>query len=106
MITGADLSNLGEQAFQKLREAVYTHNVAVLKDQGELLPAKQFEFVHRFDPDSNPKHGFGTGKGVKELGDLGVGQSLCTEFISVQTLMNVTWSYRKSRSITSLVQVE
>jgi alpha-ketoglutarate-dependent taurine dioxygenase len=72
IISGVDLNNLDEEAFQKLREAVYTHSVIVLKGQKDLSPAKQFDFVHRFDPDANPAHGFGYGKSTKELGNLGV----------------------------------
>jgi hypothetical protein len=64
---------LDEESFQVVRKAVYTHGVVVIKEQHDLLPAKQFEFVKRFDPETNPKHGFGSGKSVKELGDaLGV----------------------------------
>jgi hypothetical protein len=64
---------LDEESFQAVREEVYIHGVVVVKGQQDLLPAKQFEFVKRFDPTTNPKHGFGSGKRVKELGDaLGV----------------------------------
>jgi hypothetical protein len=52
---------------------VYRHGVVVIKGQNDLLPTKQFDFVKRFDPTTMPKHGFGSGKRVKELGDaLGV----------------------------------
>lgn len=72
VVSGVDLNNLDEESFQILREAVYTHSVIVIKDQHNLVPAKQFELVHRFDPDANPSHGFGYGKSTNELGNLGV----------------------------------
>jgi alpha-ketoglutarate-dependent taurine dioxygenase len=72
VVTGADLNDLDESSFQCLRNAVYTHSVIVIKSQHNLLPAKQFEFVHRFDPDAKPSHGFGYGKSTAELGNLGV----------------------------------
>jgi hypothetical protein len=71
-VTGADLNDLDEESFQTLRSAVYTHSVIVINGQHNLRPAKQFEFVHRFDPDANPSHGFGYGKSTAELGNLGV----------------------------------
>lgn len=67
-----DLNNLDDDTFAAVREAVYKNSVVVLKNQHDLHPAKQFEFVSRFDPDAKPTHGFGYDKGVKELGNLGV----------------------------------
>jgi hypothetical protein len=72
IMTGADLNNFDDEVFEKLREAVYTYSVVIIKGQQDLLPSKQFDFVHRFDPDANPTHGFGYGKSTKELGNLGV----------------------------------
>jgi hypothetical protein len=63
---------LDDESFAKLREAVYTHSVVIIQGQKDLLPAEQFDFVRRFDPDTRPAHGFGYGKGTKELGNLGV----------------------------------
>ncbi len=73
IVEGADLNNLDDESFAILREAIYTHSVVVIHGQEGLLPAKQFDFVRRFDLDSTPQHGFGYGKGTKELGNLGVG---------------------------------
>ncbi|EXJ84219.1 hypothetical protein A1O3_04886 [Capronia epimyces CBS 606.96] len=71
VITGVDLNDLDDKSFAVLREAVYTHSVVVIEGQENLLPANQFGFVQRFDPDASPQHGFGYGKSTKELGKLG-----------------------------------
>jgi len=43
-----------------LRETIYVHQVVVIKGQHDLVPAKQFEFLHRMDPNAEPVHGTGT----------------------------------------------
>ncbi|KAK4863983.1 hypothetical protein LT330_010193 [Penicillium expansum] len=59
-ITGVDLNNLSDEDFQIVRNAIYTHKVVVVKGQDDLVPLKQFEFVHRLDPDAEGVHGFDT----------------------------------------------
>ncbi|KAK4502666.1 hypothetical protein PRZ48_006092 [Zasmidium cellare] len=68
-ITGIDLNDVDETSFATLRHAVYTHNVVIVKHQDNLLPSKQFELIKRFDPGATPKHGFGNGEKLKELGN-------------------------------------
>ena len=72
-VRGVDLNNLNEADFLALKKALYTHSVLVIKDQHDLLPAKQFDLNARFDPDAQPTHGLGYGKTLKELGNLAVG---------------------------------
>lgn len=72
---------MDELSFQTLRAAIYTHGIVVIKDQQDLLPVKQFEFTRRFDPEAQSKHGFGTDKSSKELGNLGVRQVLYRQVI-------------------------
>ena len=67
-MTGTDLNNLDDDSLKILREAIYTHKVIVVKGQQELIPAKQFEFVCRLDPDAAPVHGIGTPKQFKATG--------------------------------------
>ncbi|KAJ5207578.1 Taurine catabolism dioxygenase TauD/TfdA [Penicillium cf. viridicatum] len=59
-ITGIDLNNLSDQDFQVVRNAIYTHKVVIVKGQAGLAPLKQFQFVHRLDPDAEGVHGFDT----------------------------------------------
>lgn len=72
VVKGVDLNDLDDESFQILRNALYTHSVLVLESLKDFPPVKQFELVHRFDPDANPTHGMGYGKSTKELGNLGV----------------------------------
>ncbi|KAI1373805.1 hypothetical protein F4677DRAFT_189645 [Hypoxylon crocopeplum] len=55
-ITGVDLNDLDEPSFQAIREAIYRHNVVVVRDQHALHPTKQFEFMSRLDPAAPAKH--------------------------------------------------
>ncbi|KAF1808453.1 Clavaminate synthase-like protein [Eremomyces bilateralis CBS 781.70] len=70
-ITGVNLNDLDDGSFEKIREAIYVHNVVVVKGQHDLLPTKQFELVHRLDPDAPAEHGFRTTEqGKKSTGIL------------------------------------
>jgi alpha-ketoglutarate-dependent taurine dioxygenase len=72
-ITGVDLNHLSEEDFQTIRSAIYVHKVVVVKGQRDLLPAKQFDFVHRLDPAADRVHGFDTDDVTDETsGVLGV----------------------------------
>lgn len=64
---------MSEEDFQVIRNAIYTHKVVVVKGQHDLVPLKQFEFVHRLDPDAQRVHGFDTKDVTDEtIGVLGV----------------------------------
>ncbi|PYH79283.1 alpha-ketoglutarate dependent xanthine dioxygenase [Aspergillus uvarum CBS 121591] len=62
-ITGVDMNNLTDVEFRLIREAIYTHQVVIVKGQEKLKPINQFEFVRRLDPEANPVHGFLTDDG-------------------------------------------
>ncbi|KUJ07214.1 Clavaminate synthase-like protein [Mollisia scopiformis] len=66
IVTGLDLKNLDDASFKALEDAIYTHKVVVVKDQQDLVPLKQFELIHRFDPDTKPVHGFGDPDAYKD----------------------------------------
>lgn len=59
-ITGVDLNEVDDATFEQLRQAIYEHQLVIIRDQRALLPLKHFEFVHRFDPEAKPVHGHGT----------------------------------------------
>ncbi|KAL2828963.1 hypothetical protein BDW59DRAFT_178627 [Aspergillus cavernicola] len=59
-VTGVDLNHLSNEDFDVIRQAIYTHKVVIVKDQHDLLPVKQFDFVYRLDPDAEEVHGFAT----------------------------------------------
>lgn len=64
---------MSDEDFQVIRNAIYTHKVVVVKEQHDLVPLKQFEFVHRLDPDAQKMHGFDTKDVTDEtIGVLGV----------------------------------
>ncbi|KAL5343004.1 alpha-ketoglutarate dependent xanthine dioxygenase [Aspergillus crustosus] len=66
IITGSDLNNLDELTFQTIREAIYTHNVVIIKGQQDKLPINQFNFVQRLDSEAHIEHGWGTTKEAEE----------------------------------------
>jgi xanthine dioxygenase len=49
-VSPGDVAGLSDADFAALEHAVYTHNVVVVRGQGELSPADQFELTRRFDP--------------------------------------------------------
>lgn len=66
---------MSDEDFQIVRNAIYTHKVVVVKGQDDLVPLKQFEFVHRLDPDAEGVHGFDTKDVTDEtIGVLGVSE--------------------------------
>jgi alpha-ketoglutarate-dependent taurine dioxygenase len=48
-----------DEDVQRLKEAVWTHKVVVVKGQKDLEPRKQWELVTRFDPDAEQVHSHG-----------------------------------------------
>jgi alpha-ketoglutarate-dependent taurine dioxygenase len=59
-IAGVDLNQLSDADFEIIRNAIYVHKVVVVKGQHNLIPAKQFDFVHRLDPAADRVQGFDT----------------------------------------------
>ncbi|RDW70555.1 TauD/TfdA family dioxygenase [Aspergillus mulundensis] len=50
VIANADLENLTDDDFTTIRQALYTHQVLVFKNQHHLTPKAQYELTRRFDP--------------------------------------------------------
>jgi xanthine dioxygenase len=50
VITRVDINNLTDADFDVIRNALYTHQVIVLKGQAAATPKAQFELTNRFDP--------------------------------------------------------
>jgi xanthine dioxygenase len=49
-VTLDSVAKLSEAEFQELADAVFTHQVVVVRGQGALSPREQFELTRRFDP--------------------------------------------------------
>ncbi|KAA8913776.1 hypothetical protein FN846DRAFT_928594 [Sphaerosporella brunnea] len=55
---GVELNTLNDTDFEVLREALYNHQVVIIKNQSGASPRAQYEFTRRFDPVStNYGHG-------------------------------------------------
>jgi alpha-ketoglutarate-dependent taurine dioxygenase len=59
-IEGVDLNEVSEEDFQKIKAAVYEHQLVIIRKQQALKPQNHFDFVHRFDPEAPAIHGHGT----------------------------------------------
>ncbi|KAH7034554.1 alpha-ketoglutarate dependent xanthine dioxygenase [Microdochium trichocladiopsis] len=59
VVPNANLENLTDADFEVIREALYTHQVVVFKNQQGLSPKAQFELTRRFDPSATS---YGHGK--------------------------------------------
>lgn len=46
--------------FSILEEALYKHQVLILRDQSHVTPKAQYELTQRFDPNASPSYGHGT----------------------------------------------
>jgi xanthine dioxygenase len=49
-VSPGSLARLSDEAFAVLERAVFTHQVVVVRGQGELSPQDQFELTRRFEP--------------------------------------------------------
>ncbi|EXF83702.1 TfdA family Taurine catabolism dioxygenase TauD [Colletotrichum fioriniae PJ7] len=58
-ISNADIENLTDADFDVIREALFKHQVLVIKNQGHASPKAQFEITQKFDPDSGDNYGHG-----------------------------------------------
>ncbi|KAF4983368.1 hypothetical protein FZEAL_1220 [Fusarium zealandicum] len=56
-ISGTDRSS--DADFNVIREAFFTHQVLVFKDQSHLSPRAQYEITQRFDPEAGGSYGHG-----------------------------------------------
>ncbi|KAI8997329.1 hypothetical protein BDB01DRAFT_713627 [Pilobolus umbonatus] len=57
VVTELDLENLTDEDFNKLYDAVFTHQVVVVKKQSHVTPKTQYELTKRFDPNNINKYG-------------------------------------------------
>ncbi|TKY85306.1 hypothetical protein EX895_005468 [Sporisorium graminicola] len=60
-ICGADLENISAADFDVIRNALYTHQLVVFKDQAQLSAEAQYNLTRLFDPESES---YGHGKAV------------------------------------------
>ncbi|KAH7319588.1 hypothetical protein B0I35DRAFT_408390 [Stachybotrys elegans] len=58
-VTNVDIENLSDADFQLLHEALFTHQVLVLKNQSHATPRAQYEVTQRFDPSASASYGHG-----------------------------------------------
>ncbi|OHE94935.1 TfdA family Taurine catabolism dioxygenase TauD [Colletotrichum orchidophilum] len=58
-VSNADIENLTDADFDVIREALFKHQVLVIKNQGHVSPKAQFEITQKFDPDSGENYGHG-----------------------------------------------
>ncbi|KAI8625875.1 hypothetical protein F5Y19DRAFT_488852 [Xylariaceae sp. FL1651] len=57
--SNADIENLTDADFAVIRDALFTHQVLVFKNQGHASPKAQFELTQRFDPSGGSSYGHG-----------------------------------------------
>ncbi|KAI1262264.1 Clavaminate synthase-like protein [Xylariaceae sp. FL1019] len=57
--SNADIESLTEADFAVIRDALFTHQVVVFKNQGHASPKAQYELTQRFDPSSAGSYGHG-----------------------------------------------
>ncbi|EMC96203.1 hypothetical protein BAUCODRAFT_70747 [Baudoinia panamericana UAMH 10762] len=69
-ITDIDLNEISDADVKHLKDAIWTHKVVVVKGQKDLLPAKQWELVTRFDPDAKQVHSHGDIKTFQKKGGM------------------------------------
>ncbi|KAK4450033.1 hypothetical protein QBC34DRAFT_403558 [Podospora aff. communis PSN243] len=58
-ISGIDVENLSDADFDVIRNALFTHQVLVFKNQSHVSPKAQFQLTNRFDPSATS---YGHGK--------------------------------------------
>ncbi|KAJ8120679.1 hypothetical protein ONZ43_g2673 [Nemania bipapillata] len=57
--SNVDIENLTDDDFAVIREALFTHQVLVFKNQGHVSPKAQFKLTQRFDPSGGASYGHG-----------------------------------------------
>ncbi|KAK8065421.1 alpha-ketoglutarate dependent xanthine dioxygenase [Apiospora hydei] len=58
-VSNVDIEHLTDVDFAAIREALFTHQVLVFKNQSHVTPKAQYELTHRFDPAAASKYGHG-----------------------------------------------
>ncbi|GKT66275.1 alpha-ketoglutarate dependent xanthine dioxygenase [Colletotrichum tofieldiae] len=59
VVTNIDIEKLTDADFDVIRDALFRHQVVVIKNQGHASPKAQFEITQRFDPDAGASYGHG-----------------------------------------------
>ncbi|CCF31892.1 TfdA family Taurine catabolism dioxygenase TauD [Colletotrichum higginsianum] len=59
IVTNVDIEHLTDADFHVIRDALFQHQVVVIKNQGHASPKAQFEITQRFDPDAGASYGHG-----------------------------------------------
>ncbi|CAO3701342.1 unnamed protein product [Rhizopus stolonifer] len=59
-VNDLDLETITSEDFEKLFEAVYTHQVIIVRNQGHVTPKTQYELTKRFDPQNIDQYGHGS----------------------------------------------
>ncbi|KAK7747659.1 Alpha-ketoglutarate-dependent xanthine dioxygenase xan-1 [Diatrype stigma] len=58
-VTNVDVENITDAEFDVIRDALFTHQVLVFKNQGHATPKAQYELTQRFDPTAAGSYGHG-----------------------------------------------
>ncbi|RSL42601.1 hypothetical protein CEP53_012108 [Fusarium sp. AF-6] len=58
-VSNIDVENITDADFDVIREALFTHQVLVFKNQSHLSPKAQYEITQRFDPEATGSYGHG-----------------------------------------------
>ncbi|GKT49692.1 putative dipeptidase B [Colletotrichum spaethianum] len=59
VVTNIDIEKLTDAGFDVIRDALFKHQVVVIKNQGHASPKAQFEITQRFDPEAGASYGHG-----------------------------------------------
>ncbi|WYZ43305.1 hypothetical protein EsH8_VI_001004 [Colletotrichum jinshuiense] len=59
IVSNVDIENLTDADFDIIREALFNHQVLVIKNQGHASPKAQYEITQRFDPEAGASYGHG-----------------------------------------------
>ncbi|KAF6823116.1 alpha-ketoglutarate dependent xanthine dioxygenase [Colletotrichum plurivorum] len=59
VVSNMDIENLNDADFAVIREALFTHQVLVFKNQSHVSPKAQYELTQRFDPAAAASYGHG-----------------------------------------------
>lgn len=65
-LCNVDLETISETDFDVIRNALYTHQLVIFKDQAQLTPKAQYELTRLFDPVSE-SYGHGKAVGAKSV---------------------------------------
>lgn len=70
VVTGIDLNQITDEEVQMLKNTTHKYKVILIKNQHQLEPINQWNFVTRLDPGAMQVHGHGSVKDFKKTGGL------------------------------------